>query len=610
MSSFFARFKRRSWLGYLLLGLLAGGVAVFLGLAVIGFPDFLTRWILSGVNSGDFYIQVHNVNLDLGGGVKARNVSVYRKGIPGPPFLEARECRVLFHLLDLPRAGRSRVKELRVYDGVLRPLWNATGAGEGAASDEPRKTSAPREVDLDVALFNFDVLGVWVEQVKAAVQVDSGGVYCSRLSGKVGREMHSGLIDGTLALRREGKLTGRLATSFDPRALIPVCKMFYPEAVGMLDRFSFPTTPPRMDFTFEAGLRPALSVTVKGRAQASNYAYRGAVIGYASMSGEYVFGGGTNRMNLDPFSLTMDGRQARGQVDFDFIAGVADFQVRSEIDLASVLRLVGLREYLMSPWHFEEGTRLVAKGRVGYSHPEVSRIEAMVEGEKISYKGISCNNYSFDYKNQGYVHALSDFRGHIGGGSLSGAAVLMADPSGTNWTVDLKTEVINADTDELLKLVSTNLGWRMGGKIFGSLEIDGLGAVPVGQGQFTIRNTRVFKSPLGAGLLTGLGGISRELDLSNIPAEAHFTFELKHNRISSQDVSVELGGVGILAQGSCGLNGTLDWILKPVFMKNNRATGKMDVSALFLLKPDGYVLTGSLEKPEWRPAPTIRKTDR
>lgn len=602
--------RYRRWLA----GLLVGGMALVLGLAVLGFPDFLTRWILADANSGNYFIQAHEMHLDLGGGLNARNVTVYRKGLPGPPFLEARECRVLYHLFERPRAGRSRIKELTVSDGLLRPLWSASQPGLKNARGSSGKGTAPwhqegafRQIDLDVAFYNFDVMGVWVEQVRASVQVNAEGVSLPRLSGKIGRELHSGRIDGALAWRPEGTLRGRLATSFDPRALMPVCKVFYPEAVGELERFSFPTAPPRLELTFDIGSKPGLSVLARGRFQASNYAYRGAVIGFANINGEVVIGNGTNRLRLDPFSLTIGGRHAGGQVEFDFNSGTSDFQVRSEVSLSSVLRLVGMKESLLAPWNFEEGARLVAKGRIGYSCPEQSEVEARVEGAKIGYQGMTVSNYSFDYKNRGFTHSFSDFRGTIGGGFVGGAATMVSDQSGAHWSTDVKAEIINADTDELLQWVSTNPVWRVGGKLFGNLEIGGIGSNLVGQGQLTLRDARLLRSPLTSGWVQSWGGSSHGLDLSDLPAEARFSFALGDHHLTSQDLVIEAGPVEFAAKGGCGLDGSLNWQITPALSKNANARGRAAFSLLAPAWPGGYALTGTFEKPEWRPVAHFKK---
>lgn len=597
---------KRVW--HWLAGLLVGVVALLFGLAVFGFPDFLTRLILTDANSGDYFIQVHEMRLDLGGGLKARNVTVYRKGLPGPPFLEARECRVLYHLVERPGAGRSRIKELNVSDGLLRPLWSSSHSGfKGARGSSDGKRPAGHQVnvfsqlDLDVAFFNFDVMGVWVEQGRAVVQIDAHGVALSRLYGKIGRELHSGTIEGALVWRQEGTVAGRLATSFDPRALIPVCRVFYPETIGVLERFSFPTVPPRLELTFDISSKPTLSVLARGRFQASNYAYRGAVIGFAGIQGEVVIGNGTNRLRLDPFNLTMSGRQASGQVEFDFNTGMSDFQVHSEVNLASVLRLIGMKESMLTLWDFEEGARLDAKGRIGYSNPEQSEVEARVEGRKMGYQGRLVSNYSFDYINHGLTHLFSNFRGNLGGGFVGGSATMVSDQAGAHWRTAIKAEIINADTDEILLWVSTNPVWRVGGKLFGNLDIGGIGTNLVGQGQLTMREARLFQSPLISRWVQEWGEAARRWDLADLPSEARFSFTLGNQQFISQDLVIEAGPVELTAKGQCGFDGSLNWLVKPALSKIANGKGRTVMSFLAPAWPAGYVLRGTFDKPEWRP---------
>lgn len=598
------RFPRlASWL----LGLL--GIVAFIvsGMAVLGVPDFVTRWVLSGVNSGEYFIQTQQVYLDLAGGLNARNVRVYRKGIPGPPFLESRECRVLYHFFEWPRPGRSRIKELRAQNGTLRPLWtsgrpgltNNFGLATGGTPGQGKRAAA-MQVDLDVVLSDFEVLGVWVEGVRTAVRVDAEGIFLSRLSGKIGRDLLAGTIEGTLAWGNDGQLTGRVATSFDPRNLIPVCNIFYPSTIKVLEQFSFPVAPPRMDLTFDVNSNPPIFLKAKGRIQASSYAYRGAAIGFAGMSGEYVLGNGTNRLEIDPFSMTIGGRHARGEMAFDIAAGVVDFQVNSEVNLASVLRLIGLKESFMSVWSFEEGTRVIAKGRIGYSTPEVSEVDAVVDGPKIGYRGIAFSNYSFAYRNKGYTHTFSDIRATAGGGAISGSAVLEAEQPSLPWTANANIEIINADVDDCFKLVNTNLGWRMGGKVFGNLQFAGVGADLVGNGQLTVRDAQIFKIPVIAELLDKGGALVRDVDLSEVQADLRFSFELKNRLIKSHDFSLDLGGGGLMAEGSCGLDGSLDWILRPARTSNKKILGRAVMRVLAPLHLGQFSLSGTVRDPIWQ----------
>lgn len=606
-SFFLARVRRASWFGQLILLLVGTGLVVALGLVVIGFPNTLSQWFLAEMNKGDYFVQVRAVHLDWRGGLKAGNVSVYRKGIPGPPFLEMRECRILYHWFEAPRAGRIRVKEITATDGVVRPLWNSTHLGNhrkwdlnGATGSGLIKALPLKEVELDITLSNFDVLGVWVKRGKTSLRMDAEGLYLSRLSGKLGQDLHAGTIEGTLAWRNDGQVSGRVATAIDPHTLLPACTLLYPEASAILDLFSFPTDPPRLDITFEAATRPVLTLKAKGRFQATHYAYRGAVIGYANLVVDYVFGNGTNRVLIDPFSLAIHGRHARGRVDFDLNGRETSFAVDSEVNLASVLRIAGLKESFMRDWGFEEGTRVIARGRLGHAGVRDSEIEASVEGAEISYRGMTLSNYAFSYHGRGQTHSFSNVRGNAGGGSVSGSGVILPTPSAETLVGEINAQIINVDSEEIIKLVNTNLGWRVGGKLFGSLQFKGIGEKLTGQGQLTVRSVLLFKSPFGAGLLEEWGLSAQGLDLAETPAEARFSFDFKDNRIASRDVHADLGNIAMTAKGSCGMDGSLDWVVKPAPVAGNGAMRAV-MALLKPFRPGEYSLTGTVKHPEWRP---------
>lgn len=613
MMTLFSILKRTSWLAQCFLFLFGTGVAVMLGCTVIGFPDFLKQWFLSEINKGEFFVQAQAVHLDWRGGVKAGHVRIYRKGIPGPPFVEMRECRLSYHLFQSPQAGRTRLKEIVAKDGILRPLWNTHALGadrqrelHGEMSSGANASFPFREVDLDIALSNFDVLGVWVNCANTSLHVDASGIHLSRLSGNLGRELHAGAIEGTLVWGKNGRISGRVATSFDPHALLPAMKTFYPGAVGILDYCSFPTVPPRADVTFEIETEPMLLFRAKGRLQASNYAYRGAVIGYASMSGEYSFGGGTNRLRIDPFSLTIRGRHARGHMDVDLNRAVSAFEIDSDVNLASLLRLAGMKESFMKDWDFDEGTRVVARGWVVHSGSRDSEIDAVVEGARISYRSMAFSNYQFNYTGRGMTHAFSHVRGNIGGGSISGSAVIAPGDSSRTMVGEVNAEIINVDSGEILKLATTNLSWRSTGKLFGTLHFDGIGANLAGQGQLTLRSARLFQSPFGVGLLREWGLYSQGLELADLPVEARFSFDLKGDRIASRDVQIEVGNLALTAQGGCGLDGSLDWIIKPTPVPANGVVRAV-MAALKPIRLGEFSLTGTIKDPQWRSLSRINK---
>ncbi len=615
MSSF-SSISIRKWVGWLYHGLpfvLGVGAALVLGLAWLGVPGFLTRWILETANQGEFFVTANHVKLDLRGGIKASDVMVYRKGITGPPLLETRSLQVLFHLFEAPHEGGSRVKELRARGGVIRPLWGSggeTGLGLGAAGESglpslKSQAGASARMDLDVTLNDFDVLGVWVEELKTGIQVKDGECRVFRLSGRVGRDLQRGTVEGSLAWKLRQQAIGHLVTSFDPHVLMPVLKRFYPDAIPVVERFSFPAAPPRLDLSFEMGLMSPFSVKVAGRMQASQYAYRGAGIGFANITGDYVYGNGTNRLKMDPFLIVVGGRKAEGKSEFNFASQTASFEVISAIDLASVLRLAGVRDQALEPWTFEGGSTIVAKGETNAKAPERSGFEATVEGTQVAFKSVQAHDYTFRVLGHGLTNQFSDIRGKMGGGSFFGSVLREPASPGSNRVLRAKAEIIHVDADELLKIFSTNRAWRTAGKLYGTIEwvaLDGdSGAVPLSaQGQFAVRNTRIFQLPLFQGLTANLKRLAAGFDAGDTTADLRFSFQLSKGRVESRDIQMECGWVTLSAQGSCGLDGTLDFTVEAHIARKPGMLG-LAMASLF---PAGtkieFKLGGTVESPEWR----------
>lgn len=592
----------------LVLGIL---VAVLLGLAWLGFPGFMTQWILATANEGDYFITASRVKLDLRGGLDASDVMVYRKGVTGPPLLETRRMQVLYHLFEPPRAGRSRVKELRASHGVIRPLWArsttvqgaAMGAGTSAVTPGPAPAPAVRR-ELNVILSDFDVLGVRVGTLGARVSTDGEGVRLSGLAGEVGRDLQRGSIGGNLAWDYRQKARGHLVTSFDPHALAPLCTLFYPAALPVLDLYSFPSSPPRLDLGFEADWGSVPRVSLDGKMTASQFSYRGAGIGFANVAGSYTFGNGVSTLKLDPFLMVVRGRKAQGKAEYDFMARTSSFELVSEIDLAAALRVAGVREQALESWQFEEGARIVAKGTHDFQVPGRSRIDATVEGAKLGYGSIQADECSLRFRRNGLTNLFSEVRGKLGGGSFSGTVSLEPGSDASNRITRARAEIIHADADEVVKILSSNQVWRTAGKLYGTVEwtlaSGSPGSNPVSaEGQLTLRNARGLGMPLFGGLQAELARLAPGVDFSRMMADARFSFKLVKGRVESQDLTMDCGPVVLAARGGCGLDGTLDFIIEVRMVKKPGGLGK----ALAALLPSGspleFMLQGTLDAPRW-----------
>ena len=585
-------------------------LALLLGLAWLGFPGFLTRWILSDINEGNYYVEAHNLRLDLRGGLKASNVSIYRKGVVGPPFLEARELKIVFRLLERPRAGVSRIKGLQVKGGVIRPdggpaflMPDAGIAGRRRGAEQGVK-NARQIMNLEVMFRDFEVMGVYVDPLHAGVQVGSEGVRLAGVSGFVGRDMQRGAVDGHMAWTWNRQATGRLVTTFDPRALIPPGRSFYPAAASLLEQFSFSGTPPRLDFSFETDMGKAWSFRAKGRIQASRYAYRGAGVGFANVMVEYACSNGVNRLTLDPFLIVAGGRQAEGRAGFDFTAGTADFDVTSAIDLATVLRLSGIKEQALESWHLEEGARVTARGCLDYKAPERSVVEASVEGSRIGFSRIDATDYGFRFSAGGRTSQFSEVHGKIGNGSFSGSAVLIPEASGSTPVRHVQVELIHVDAEEVLAGLTADPKWRTDGQLYGNVDLADSGSgtsltALSGRGQATLRNSQIFKLPLFVNLAGELTRAFPGLDFMNSRADVHVSYEVRNGRIVIRELQVDDGPVIVTAAGTCGLDGTLDFSVKVQLMKKSESLVRAIAGMFTAEKGMEFTLGGTLGSPQW-----------
>jgi len=218
---------------------------------------------------------------------------------------------------------------------------------------------------------------------------------------------------------------------------------------------------------------------------------------------------------------------------------------------------------------------------------------------------VQASDYAFRFLGRGLTNQFSDIRGKIGGGSFFGSVLWEPATTGSHRVTRAKAEIIHVDADELIKLLSTNQIWRTAGKLYGKIEWVTLsgnsGTVPLSaQGQFALRSARILRLPLFAGLTAGLKRLAPGVDSGDTPVELKFSFLLSKGRVESRDIQMDFGWVTLAAQGSCGLDGTLDVTVEAHLARKPGMLG-LAMASLF---PAGtkieFKLGGTLESPQWR----------
>jgi hypothetical protein len=596
------------WVGVVL----ALGVLTVMALVGLGFPQGLTGRLLALINAGDYYCQVQHLALDWRGGLAAREVQVYRKGVVGPPFLEARDVRLLFNVVPSLQTGWGRLKSITVRDGLARPLSVAPAGGTdasrgGQAAGFPVAPLDSVNVSLSFEHFNF--LGVWVERMAGVIRLDGKGGEAVSLSGIVGREQQRGGIRGECSWTWKEGVHGKLATTFDPHVLMPLCRVLdAPATCRLLEWFSFPAEPPGCDLFFRYSPDPVGGgLQVTGRVQAANFAYRGAGISFANIEGSYDGRPGSHRMSLNPLVLVVAGRHVDGKVKLDFDSGRADFEVVSGIDVPILARIIGMGEgSVLDDCRFGRGTRIYARGTVGYEDPQCSDMEAVVEGPDIGVGRYVADECSFKFMMKGATNLLADVRGKIGGGSFAGSAAFIPEGGAESRTrYDVKGELFHVDFQALKNLFNTNSTLATEGRVYGSMDLSGLmgvgqGATAIGQGYVSVRRGLVFSLPLFGGMTSLLSKALPGINFAPRQTEVRIPFEVREGRIISRDVQIEGDVLSLTARGDCTLDGKLAFDVQVRPMKDKTIMGQaMRALAYPISRLFEFRLEGTLDQPRW-----------
>lgn len=589
-----------------------GGLAVMLlaGAIWIGIPGWLAERLLETVNSGDWFCEVSRLTLDPRGGVVAHRLHVYRKGLAGPPCVEAERARVRYALFDTTRKDQSRLREVTVVHGVVRP-WQrmaAKGAGGGKTihADGAGAGSLPA-LEMVLRLEDVDLLGVAVRRAQARVRMDSSALSFSGVEVRVGDEVHEGSVQGDVERKADGHLLGHLATRIDPRAVHPFLQAVGLDMASVLDRFSFHGEAPALDMTFEAPAGTGRAATVAGRFQASQFAYQGAAVGFANITWNYESGEYRHRLILNPMVLVMADRSVTGGITVDFGKGWVDGEVVSTAELPTLVRLIGLPQgWIPGTWSVGGQERVYAKGRYAYEDRALTAMEVVAEGRDLRIGRFRADEISLKWLMKGVTNELADIRGRIAGGSFTAGATLVPEgvPS-TRSKYAIKGEILHAELGELLEMAVAGVATGVEGKVYGNIQMEGvLGGRPeevAGRGELNIRRGRIFSIPLFGGLTQALASRFPGVDMLVLQREARATFDVGAGKVSSRDIRLDGDVFAIEAEGDCGLDGRLGFVVKVKPVTERKLIGPaLRTLTLPLSKLLEFKVEGTLRDPRWK----------
>jgi hypothetical protein len=460
---------------------------------------------------------------------------------------------------------------------------------------------------MELRLEDVDLLGMDVRRAQARVRMDGGGVAFSGVDIGVGDEVHAGTLQGEVAWTADGSVVGRLATRIDPHAVHSFMRECGWDISAVLDRFSFHGEPPVIDMTFEVPASTGRVSVVGGRFQASQFAYQGAAIGFANIAWKHEWGGGRRRLMLNPMVLVIAGQSVTGGVTIDLERGWVEGEAVSTVEFPTLVRLIGLPTgWLPGNWTVGSQERVYAKGRYAYGDRALTAMEVAVEGRDLNLGRYPLDEVSFKWWMRGVTNEVTDIRGRIAGGSFTGAAQFVPDAvEAGRLRYRVKGEILHAELSSVLAMVSSGVVTGIEGNVYGNIELAGVTGVAgqgvVGRGEVNIRSGRIFSIPLFGGLTRALTSRFPGVDMLVLQREARATFEVGGGKVSSHDLRLDGDVFAVEADGACGLDGVLGFVVKVRPATERKVIGPAIRTLAFpFSKLLEFKLEGTLSKPEWK----------
>lgn len=615
MRSAFHRLKRAGrWLRNTLLALAAVIALLVIGLTQSGLPDGLTRRIVASLNSGDYAVELDRLRLDLPAGVRATAVRVYRKGVVAPPVFEAASVRLGADPFFWRWGKWTWFRDLDIRDGAVRRLAAVEDDSPrvlrpaGASSSRPPLSFACR-------LRGVDVFGVWVDEGRADLHWDAQVLRVTEFSASVGRDVRRGTVAGGLTLT-EDELRARATLAVDPHVLLPGLRAFGFDQTRVFEWFSFPAVAPTCELTIERKWGAHAAVSVRGRLQATQFAYRGTAIGFGSLAGTYAWTPAAHTLDLNPVVLVVGGRNISGNLAVDLNAETVRLEALSLADVPALARIAGFREgSFLDAFAFGRDTRVYVKGRIGYRTFEVNDAEIAVESPSVCWGGITAEDCAFKVRLAGETNQVQDMRGRLAGGSFTATALFSPEAAGSDEVrYQVRGEILHADVNQVLGAWRPGTASRLDGRLYGNIDLagrlgKGQGKTATGQGYVNIKRGTLYRVPLFGGFTEAMASAIPGVDFVTRQTDVRAPFEVQDGRIVSRDIQVEGDVLSLTGRGSATLDGGLDFTVQVRPLKDKTLVGTaLRAVAYPISKLFEYRLQGTLSAPRWSSTTLSRLT--
>ena len=602
--------------------LVLAALATWLFLCAVGFPSWAIPPLLSVLSRGGFAVETRTIRLDLQGGAVLGDVRLHRKGVIGPPALEAASLSVRWLLWGALVGDRS-TWHVRLTDGRFLPEQfvrrqpRTSGQAVGRTVAPPahgtpggRLRRAQRRVRVD--LDRCTVWNVNVEHLSGDVELGPELVSVAGMEGYLDAPSGGGAFHGDAAYRPgEAVLDGTLSTAFDPRLLREVVESLRLGGLAWaMRRFEFNSVPPHFEFTFRRTFDAARRFDLQGRYAAQDCAYNGVNVLRVDGVLSVKLSPTNSIITLDPMLVVRDEGIARGGFTLDHVRGVAVFHGRSGLDPNALLQMVGvLKPGEQTPWRFDGPVEVDAEGWADMRGRDNTAFTAHVRGRDMTLCGFTAESARLLLQVTGRTNRVTDIEGSLYGGKFGGNVTFVdsEDPDEpTQYALSAHTK--NSDFGRMARTLGTDTIHDYEGEFTADLRLsgrlgEGQGHTATGSGSVKIVRGQVFLMPIFGGFSELMTRAIPGLDLVLRQSDARASFSVANGKVSSDKVRIEGDVLSLTGKGHYALNGQLGFDVQVTLMKEHTLVAKLLRTVTYpISKLLEFRLEGTLQNPTWHSA--------
>jgi hypothetical protein len=599
--------RRRSLVG-LAVWRLAGVLTVAVLLSVlylyaVGAPDWARHLICRRVSAGSpMAVEADVIRFGPPRSVLVEGLRVYRKGVVGPPFVEAERAVVAYdpaRLLEkIPALSFVEVTGARVRlqagrEGVSRP---------GEPSDVRWKSR--------IVLKECELCGVAVEEAACDLSGEGASLRFNGVNGTARRLGMRGRFQGDLVYRLDaGALDGNVVLEMDPRLVLPILdECGAAVCAEVFRRFDFGAALPRGEVKFSADCRPPFALRLDAGLWLRDCQYQGVSLLRADGRLAVNLSKSQGTVSLQDLLVVRPEGIAKCSLCIRPGEEEVTMDLTSALDPAALAQLVGIYSAeRFASTRFEGPVNVTARGRVDFGAGGRTDLSVSAAGRSVGFGRFLSDDCSVVCRVRGRTNSISSITGHIFGGGYAGAMAVVWPPTGDE--TGRTTYELNGEAQGIvLGAVAAAFGQdaerhpgrlRLKGRLAGEV---GDPRSMTGSGELRVSDGRVFLMPVFGGLSEYLAQIIPGVDFILRQTDARASFTVADRQIRAQKVSIEGDVLSLSGEGRCGFDQTVDFAVQVRLMKEHTLVAKLlRVVTYPISKLLEFKLEGTLSEPKWYP---------